>query len=404
MSHRIERLGHQGDGIAAGPLYAPMTLPGEVVSGTAQGQRLTDIRIIEPSERRVAPPCRHFKACGGCQLQHADDAFVAAWKEDVVRTALAAHGLDAPFLPVATSPAQARRRATLSARRTKKSAMAGFHGRASDVIVEIPGCTLLHPDLMRAVPVAEALAHAAASRKGALDVAVSLSLVGLDVNVTGGKPLDGPLRMALAQLAEAQDLARLAWEGEVIAMRRPPVQRFGAAQVLPPPGAFMQATAHGEAALLADVRSAVEGAARIVDLFAGCGTFALPLAEGAQVHAVEGDAAMIEALDAAWRKTGGLKQVTGEARDLFRRPLLPDEMKGVDAAVIDPPRAGAEAQIAQLVAAEIPRIAYVSCNPVTFARDAAALVAAGWRIDALRVVDQFRWSAHVELVSQFSRP
>ncbi len=403
MTLRIDRLGHQGDGIAVGPVFAPMTLPGEVVNGTLNGQRLTDIRIIEPSARRVTPPCRHFKACGGCQLQHADDAFVAAWKEDVVRTALAAHRIEAPLRPIATSPAQARRRATLSARRTKKGAMAGFHGRASDVIVEIPDCQLLHPDLMRAIPVAESLALETASRKGALDVAVCLSGGGMDVNVTGGRSLDGPLRITLAGLAEAHDLARLAWEGEVIAMRHLPVQRFGNTHVVPPPGAFLQATAGGEAALLADVRAAMTGAARIVDLFAGCGTFTLPLSARAQVHAVEGEAAMIEALDAGWRKAEGLKQVTVEARDLFRRPLLPDELKHFDGAVIDPPRAGAEAQVAQLIAVAIPRIAYVSCNPVTFARDAAALTSGGYTLTGLRVVDQFRWSSHVELVADFAR-
>lgn len=403
MTYRIDRLGHHGDGIAEGPVFAPMTLPGEQVSGTLDGQRLTEIRIEEPSARRVRPPCRHFKACGGCQLQHADDAFVAAWKEDVVRAALAAHGLETPFRPIATSPAQARRRATFAARRTKKAAMAGFHGRASDVIVEIPGCQLLHPDLMRAIPLAEAVAQQTASRKGALDVAANLSDGGLDVNVTGGRPLDGPLRIVLAGLAEAHDLARLAWDGEVIAMRHAPVQRFGAARIVPPPGAFLQATAEGEAALLRDVAGALDGAARIVDLFAGCGTFSLPLAAAAQVHAVEGDAAMIEALEAGWRKAPGLKKLTGESRDLFRRPLLPDELRQFDAAVIDPPRAGAEAQIRQLVEAAIPRVAYVSCNPVSFARDASVLAAGGYALAGLRVVDQFRWSSHVELVAEFTR-
>ena len=403
MSYLIERLGHQGDGIAAGPVFAPMTLPGEQVTGTLNGQRLTDIRIEVPSDRRVAPPCRHFKACGGCQLQHADDEFVATFKEGVVRAAIAAHGLETAFLPTVTSPAQARRRATLSARRTKKAAMAGFHGRASDVIVEIPDCRLLHPDLMHAVPVAEALALHTASRKGGLDVAVCLSQGGLDVHVMGGKPLDGPLRVMLAQLAETHDLARLAWEDEVIAMRRAPLQHFGTAEVVPPPGAFLQATAEGEAALLADVEAAMEGATRIVDLFAGCGTFALPLSQMARTHAVEGDSAMMDALDAGWRKADGLKQLTVEARDLYRRPLLPDELKRYDGAVIDPPRAGAEAQVAQLITAGVQRIAYVSCNPVTFARDAAALVAGGYTLGALRVVDQFRWSSHVELVARFTR-
>nr|WP_309502719.1 class I SAM-dependent RNA methyltransferase [uncultured Roseovarius sp.] len=400
--HTILRLGHQGDGIAEGPVFAPLTLPGEVVTGALNGTRLSDIRIEEPADIRVKPPCRHFKSCGGCQLQHASDAFLAEWKTDIVRSALAAHDLSADFAPIAISPPQARRRATLTARRTKKAAMAGFHAKGSDVIVEIPDCQLLHPDLMRAIPAAEALALHCASRKGTLSVAACLSVGGLDLHVTGGKPLDGPLRIELAQLAEAHDLARLSWEDETVAQRRTPDQVFGAAHVIPPPGAFLQATAEGEAALLADVMANTAGATRIVDLFAGCGTFTLPLAGGARVHAVEGDAAMIHALEAGWRKAQGLKQVTAEARDLFRRPLLPDELAQFDAAVLDPPRAGAEAQVAELARAQVARIAYVSCNPLTFARDAATLVAAGYALGRVRVVDQFRWSAHIELVADFT--
>lgn len=400
--HTILRLGHQGDGIAEGPVFAPLTLPGEVVTGALNGTRLSDIRIEEPADIRVKPPCRHFKSCGGCQLQHASDAFLAEWKTDIVRSALAAHDLSADFAPIAISPPQARRRATLTARRTKKAAMAGFHAKGSDVIVEIPDCQLLHPDLMRAIPAAEALALHCASRKGTLSVAACLSVGGLDLHVTGGKPLDGPLRIELAQLAEAHDLARLSWEDETVAQRRTPDQVFGAAHVIPPPGAFLQATAEGEVALLADVMANTAGATRIVDLFAGCGTFTLPLAGGARVHAVEGDAAMIHALEAGWRKAQGLKQVTAEARDLFRRPLLPDELAQFDAAVLDPPRAGAEAQVAELARAQVARIAYVSCNPLTFARDAATLVAAGYALGRVRVVDQFRWSAHIELVADFT--
>lgn len=401
-TYEIERLGHQGDGIAEGPVFAPGALPGEEVSGTLEGQRLNDMRIVRPSENRVSPPCRHYKSCGGCSLQHASDAFVAEWKVEIVRGALAAYGIDAPFLPIATSPAHARRRATFTARRTKKGAMAGFHAKGSDVLIEVPGCELLHPGLMAGLPVAEALALHAASRKGTLSVAACVSLGGLDVHVTGGRELDGPLRMMLAQLAEAHDLARLSWDDETVAQRQAPAQAFGAARVIPPPGAFLQATAEGEAALLADVTAAVDGASRIVDLFAGCGTFALPLSSHAQVHAVEGDAAMTEAMEAGWRQALRLKTLSVEARDLFRRPLLPDELARFDAAVLDPPRAGAEAQVAELCHAKVARLGYVSCNPVTFARDANTLLGAGYHLHALRVVDQFRWSSHIELVGQFS--
>ncbi len=397
----INRLGHQGDGIADGPVYAPRTLPGEVVSGTLHGQVLTDIRVETPSDQRVKAPCRHYKACGGCQLQHASDAFVADWKGAVVRDALAAQGLDAPMRPIHTSPEGSRRRATIAVRRTKKGTLAGFHGRASDTITEIPECHLLDPALIAAIPVAEALALLGGSRKGVLAVTLTLSEGGLDVAVKGGKPLDGPLELALAQETEKHGLARLSWDGEVIAMRQAPSQRFGPAAVTPPPGAFLQATKDGEKALTQAVLEATQGAKRVADLFAGSGTFSLPLAQMAEVHAVEGEAEMTQALDQGWRRATGLKRITVEARDLFRRPLMPDELKPFDAVVLDPPRAGAEAQVAELAQARPAVIAYVSCNPVTFARDAKALVDAGYTLEWVQVVDQFRWSSHTELAARF---
>ncbi len=398
----ITRLGHQGDGIAEGPVFAPRTLPGEVVSGTTVGQLLTEIRVETPSDQRVKAPCRHYKSCGGCQLQHASDAFVADWKVEIVRKALDAQGIEADMRPIHTSPERSRRRATVAVRRTKKGTLAGFHGRASDTITEIPDCHLLHPDLIAAIPVAEALALLGGSRKGVLAVTLTLSEGGLDVAVKGGKPLDGPLELALAQATEHHGLARFSWDDEVIATRQQPVQRLGAAEVVPPPGAFLQATKDGEQALLQAVLQATEGAKRIADLFAGSGTFSLPLAQTAEVHAVEGEADMTAALDQGWRKAKGLKRVTTEARDLFRRPLMPDELRHFDAIVLDPPRAGAEAQVAELAQAKRPVIAYVSCNPVTFARDAKTLVNAGYTLEWVQVVDQFRWSSHVELAARFT--
>lgn len=398
---RIKRLGHLGDGIADGPIYAPGTLPGETVTGRLKGDRLSDIRILAPSPDRVAPPCRHFRSCGGCQMQHLSDIALARWKAEIVTTALKAHGLEAEMRPMAVSPPRSRRRATLAARRTRKGAMAGFHARESEVITEISDCQLLHPDLMPALPLARDLAEAGTSRKAELRVAATLSDSGLDVAVGEGKPLDGPLRQELAQIADKHDLARLGWGDEVVVTRRAPEHEFDGVRVTPPPGAFLQATKEGERALRADVIECVKGAARVVDLFAGCGTFALPVARHARVHAVEGDRRMTYALDAAWRGTDRLKQVTTETRDLFRRPLTAEELSSYDAAIIDPPRAGAEAQIAQLARARVPVIAHVSCNPVTFARDAATLVQAGYSLAHLRIVDQFRWSVHVELVAQF---
>lgn len=399
----ITRLGHHGDGIAEGPLYVPRTLPGEVVEGTVTGSRIDAPRILTPSPERIKPSCPHYKSCGGCALQHAREGFVTDWKQGVIRQALAAQGLEAAFRPPHISPTHSRRRASFTGRRLKKGALVGFHARASDVVTAVPDCLILHPDLTAALPLLEDLTARFGARKSTLSLALTRSDQGLDLAVTGGKALDGPLRAALGQWAGQAGLARLAWGDEVVAQDRPPCHRIGRAQVTPPPGAFLQATAEAQAALQAAVAETMGDAARVVDLFAGCGTFALPLAETAQVHAVEGDGAMLAALDAGWRQAQGLKRVTTETRDLFRNPLLADELAGFDAAVIDPPRAGAEAQAQALAASGVARIAAISCNPVTFARDAKALCDAGYRLNWVQMVDQFRFSPHVELAAQFTR-
>jgi len=305
--------------------------------------------------------------------------------------------------PTLTSPPASRRRATFAARRTRKSAIVGFHGRRSGTLVEVPGCLVVRPAIRAALPALERLTGIAASRSGALRLAVTEGPAGLDVDVTGARALEPGLRADLAALAEAAGFARLSAGGEVVATRRPPFQPMGAARVVPPPGAFLQATAEGEAALVSAVREAVGGARRIADLFAGCGTFSLPLAERAAVLAVEGDAAMQAALAEAARQADGLRPLRTQVRDLFRRPLLAEELAGFEAAVIDPPRAGAEAQSRELARSAVPVVAAVSCDPATFARDAAILVAGGYRLDWVQPVDQFRWSGHVELAARFSR-
>ena len=404
MQAIILRLGHLGDGIAEGPVFVPRTLPGEVVEGEVSGDRMGAPSIVTPSPDRVAAPCPHYRGCGGCALQHASDPFVAGWKAGVVETALAAVGIDAQVRRVHTSPPGSRRRATFTGRRTKGGAIVGFHAPQSDAIREVPRCLLVRPALTEALPVLERIVALGGSRKAELRLTLTETDSGLDVSVTGGKPADLDLRVALGALAAEAGLARLSWEGEVLAMERPPAVRFGRAQVTPPPGAFLQATMEGEAALVAGVREAIADASGdVVDLFAGCGTFTLPLAERCRVHAVEAEASMLEALDRGWRFAGGLHAVTTEARDLFRRPLEADELSRFAAAVIDPPRAGAERQIEALAASNVSRVAMVSCNPVTFARDAALLVRSGFGIGWLDVVDQFRWSPHVEIVAAFTR-
>ena len=405
MRVTIDRLGHLGDGIAMtpdGPLFVANALPDEVVEGTLDGDQLTDIRIVTPSPDRVRPPCAHARTCGGCQVQHGSDAFVENWKRQVVLAALQGQGLTAPFRATVTSPPSTRRRATLAARKTKGGALLGFHARSSGQLVAVPGCKLLHPDLIAAFAGLEAIARIGGSRSAEVSLTVTQSPNGVDVVVAGGKPTDSAMRLDLARIAEAHRFSRLTWDDETVALRDHPVQRIGRATVVPPPGAFLQATADGERALLAGIRDALGPQLRIVDLFAGVGTFSLPLAEAAEVCAVEGDRAMTAALDKAVRQTEGLRKITVETRDLFRRPLEPDEFKGVTGVVIDPPRAGAEQQTERLARSGVRVIAAVSCNPVTFARDAKLLVQGGYRLDWVQLVDQFRWSTHVELVARFA--
>ena len=395
----IETLTQQGLGRAADGQFVPRTLPGEEIGlredGTAQ--------ILKPSTDRVAPPCRHFKSCGGCAMQHATDPFVANWKAEIVTRALSAHGIAVDIRAVHTSPAQSRRRAKFAGKRTKNGALVGFHTRASDTIISVPDCQLLLPSLRAALPSLEELTVLSASRKGEIGLTVTDSPAGLDVWVESDKPLDGPLRITLADFAQRHGFARLAWGDEPVVTINPPMQQFGRASVVPPAGAFLQATRDGEAQLLAAAREATDGADRILDLFAGCGTFTLPLAEDAAVTAVESSGPMLVALDQGWRRAQGLKLIKTETRDLYRRPLEPDELRHFDAAVIDPPRAGAQAQIATLAVSTVRKIAMISCNPITFARDAKVLIDAGFAIQWIDVVDQFRWSPHVEVAASFTR-
>ncbi|GGF55917.1 RNA methyltransferase [Paracoccus acridae] len=406
----VERLGRRGDGLAvgeAGRALAPLTLPGEQIEGEAEEGRIAAPRIVTPSPDRVRPVCAHYRACGGCSLMHATEGFTTAWKRQVVETALAARGLPAPVKGIHVSPPRSRRRAVLSGRRTKKGALVGFHARASDVIVDLAECHVMRPEITAALPLLRRITVAGASRSGELSMTVIHGPAGLDVAVTGGKPLDPTLFQDLAALADEGDLARLTWldqagDGQSIT-RRPPALPMGLARVVLPPAGFLQATLEGEAALLAGVQAVTAGATRIVDLFAGCGTFSLPLAKRASVHAVEGLAAPLTALDAGWRGAPGLNRVTTEIRDLARRPMLADELNRFDAIVIDPPRAGAEAQAREIAASRIDKIAFVACDPVNFSRDAQLLAIGGFTLTRLWVVDQFRWSPHVETVAEFAR-
>lgn len=402
----VERLGRRGDGVARDETgkqtLTALVLPGEVIAGEPEDGRIAAPKILTPSEHRVRPACPHYRACGGCNLMHGADAFVRDWKVEQVRIALRAQGLEAPISGVHASPPRSRRRAVLSGRRTKKGVLLGFHARASGIVVDISDCHVLRPAITAALPLLREIVSAGASRQAALTLTVIETAAGLDVAVRGGKPMDRALFTALAELAEKADLARLDWAGETIT-RRTPILQMGRAKLMPPPGAFLQATREGEAALVAVMRDIIGDAGRVVDLFAGCGTFTLPLAERAEVHAVEGLKAPLDSLDSAWRGASGLQMVTTEVRDLAQNPLLVDELNSYHAIVIDPPRAGAEQQAREIARSSVRKLAWISCDSVSFARDARILAEEGFAISRLYVVDQFRWSPHVETIAEIRR-
>ncbi|MEO8531289.1 MAG: class I SAM-dependent RNA methyltransferase [Deltaproteobacteria bacterium] len=396
----IRRLGHQGDGIAEGPVFVPLTLPGEVVEGEVVDGRMVLPRILQASDHRQRPPCPHYKACGGCSVQHARDEFVAAWKIAIVQNALAAQDLSAPISGISTSPPGTRRRATLHGRRTRSGALVGFHGRASDLLTDVPNCLVLDPALLAMLPGLREITDLVGSRKGELDFALTLTDSGIDLAVSGGRDVT-PLEVEQVLVATQDKLCRLSWNDEVVAQLHPAHLRIAGTDVSLPAGAFLQATLQGEATLIDHVESICKGAPRIADLFAGIGTFALPLAAHAQVTAFEGDDAMRRALARAAHESG--LPLNAQTRDLFRQPLEADELAVFDVVVIDPPRAGAEAQAHTLADSKVAKIASVSCNPITFARDAKILAAGGYRIQSLQVIDQFRWSSHVELVALLAK-
>jgi len=402
----IARLGHQGDGLADGldgPIIAPLTLPGDVIEGNVENGRIDAFAITTPSPHRVDAKCPRFGSCGGCALQHAADGFVAEWKRAQVVSALEAQGISGEILAPVTSAPNARRRATLAARRTRKGAVVGFHGRASGTMTDINGCTLLHPDIMASLPMLERLTKIGASRKGEIGLGATVSERGLDIDVKNARATDQGILTELGEIAHAHGIARLSWNGEVVLVLAEPEQSFDGLTVVPPPGAFLQATKSGERTLQSSVGAFLGGAAAVVDLFSGCGTFALPLARQARVLALEGDAGLVRALEKTARVAKGLKPLKAATRDLFRNPLDGAELDLFDAAVIDPPRAGAKAQISALCQSKIARIASVSCNPSTFARDARMLLDAGFTMGPVQVVDQFLWSTHVELFAGFTR-
>jgi 23S rRNA (uracil1939-C5)-methyltransferase len=405
---RIDTMGAQGDGLAAGPIFVPLTLPGELVSATVSGDRAEVDAVLEPSADRVMPPCPHFGDCGGCSLQHWASAPYLAWKAELIRQTLAREGIETEILPTFATPPGVRRRLALHARRDGRVVRLGFKARRSWRLVELTTCVIAEPRLMAALPALRALAEPFLQHpKSAPTLHVTWTASGLDVDVTGVERKSGGLSAdAMARAAEAAaagDMARVTLAGEIVYQARAPMVRVGPAVVALPAGGFLQASALAEAAMGAAVVQAVTGAAKVADLFCGVGTFSFRLAQTASVVAADASGPAIAALKQALGTANGLKAIVAETRDLTRRPMLAMEMKALDAVVFDPPRAGAAEQAREIAVSKVQVAVGVSCNVQTFARDARILADAGFRLESVQPIDQFLWSPHVELVGVFRR-
>ena len=388
----IVRVAARGEGVTEDGRFAALAAPGDRLQGDG---------TVLPGPHHQAPPCRHFPECGGCQLQHLDDDAYAAFLTERVASALAAQGLSAPVLPPHLSPPRSRRRATLHAEPTGGRIRIGFAAERSHQLVDLIECHILRPELFALVaPLRKLLARIGLRRRA--DVKLTLTDQGPELLL--GAPANGlAAAEAITAFAQAHGLARVATDdgmGPEIRWEPEPVTvTLGGVLVPFAPGGFLQATDDGEAVLVAAVRAAVGGAPAVADLFAGLGTFALALP--GKVYAAEGARDAVLALTSAAGRSR--RPVFTEHRDLFRRPLTPTELDRFAAIVLDPPRAGAREQAAALAASKAPAIAYVSCNPSSFARDAQMLVEGGYRLERVRPVGQFRWSTHVELVGVFRR-
>ncbi|MDX2210214.1 MAG: class I SAM-dependent RNA methyltransferase [Sphingopyxis sp.] len=393
----IVRIAARGEGVTA---------TGRHIAGGVPGDTLAPDGTIIAGPNRAMPPCRHFGSCGGCQLQHVGDGALAAYARDRVVGALAAQNVAAGSVRTAMlSPPASRRRAALTAMATGKRAVIGFNAAGSNQIADMQQCPLLDPALFTLIKPLRALVGTHGKQRRAIKVLLQRLDQGVEVVIDGMADNGLGTAMALQDFAGTHQLARLVVDQgdgpQIVWEPEPATVRFGNFAVVPPPHAFLQATAAGEQALIAAVAEAVGDASALADLFAGIGTFALSLHQGRRVYAAEAARDAVLALKGAADRVQA--RVVTEHRDLFRRPLVPAELDKFDAVVLDPPRAGAEEQVGQLANSKVPRVAYVSCNPASFARDAKLLTGGGYRLDWVQPVGQFRWSTHVELAGCFVR-
>jgi 23S rRNA (uracil1939-C5)-methyltransferase len=398
MLYTVERLGQKGDGLVrAGDiqLHVPKVLAGEDID--LEMGKLT--RVVTPSPERVSAFCQYYDRCGGCKFQHWAEAPYQNWKRNQLVDALAAHNIKTEVATLRDAHGTGRRRVTLHVREHEGIWRAGFMEQKSHDLIAIESCPVLVPALKEATQLAAAFGPSL----GNCDVAVTAADNGLDVSIKAERKIVLRRLEALNDIVHTFNIARLSVNGEVHVARAVPMVTIGKAAVALPSTSFLQATSAGEDMLAELVLNGVQGAKNVADLFCGVGPFALRMAAKAKVYAADSDKPAIAAMQAALRNTQGLKPVDAQYRDLFREPLTPLELKNFDAVVLDPPRAGAEAQARQLAKSQVKRVVLVSCDIANFARDAAVLIKGGYSLKTVTPVDQFKWTAHLEMVGVFAK-
>jgi len=404
---KIDFLGHQGDGVAheqGKAIYVPFTLEGESVLADGDGTHRNIVEIMEKSVSRVEPVCRHFGACGGCQLQHANAATYLAWKTALVTAPLSRVGIVHEPEPILTFEDASRRKCVFNAQRNADGLVLGFMEKSNTHVVAIDRCPVLVPEINNGIEAIHDLAVSIPFAKTAVRISVMSTLNGLDISIENARDPSDAERQVLVRKAIAHKFSRLAINNDILIKNAEPHISIAQTIVAPPPGAFVQAIKGAEDAMSDMVSAHLKGCKHVADLFCGIGTFALKLAENSSVHAIEESGSALAALDEAWRKTGGtLKQIKTEKRNLERRPVTFGELKKTDGLVFDPPRAGAELQARQIAKSRVKKVAAVSCNPTTLATDLEILVGGGFKIKRIVPVDQFKYTPHVEVVVLLER-
>ena len=414
QSLTIDRIGAHGDGVAetpAGPVFVPFAMPGETwLAPATAGAGYLQSPFSVRSPNRVPPLCPHFGACGGCVAQHIGPNLYADWKRGIVVEAFRQRGLDADVAPLVSVAAHSRRRATFTAVRVGAGIHLGYHARASHAVCDIASCPVLAPQIEAALPTLKMISGLVLANGKADEARITVTLAkhGLDVAIAGaGRKIDARGRVDIIGAAQKARFQRLTVDGDTVLAGAAPVVTVSGVDVALPDSAFLQAVPQAEA-VMRDLVMTGLGAlkskkASVVDLFCGLGTFTFALAQKARVFALDGDAAAIAALTAAAKQVQGIKPIEGRRRDLFRDPLSERELRDFDAVVLDPPRAGAAAQVATLAKSKMPTIVMVSCNPATLARDVRMLVDGGYKLGPVTPIDQFLFSAHVEVVAVLER-